>query len=241
MNAQGNKIFQDIIQTIKKEIILGGVKPGEKLLSERRLSEKFGAGRGTVREVLKTLEATGLLNVIRGRSGGYFINERAPEISKGVLSSTIKLEGSVIVDAIIFRKMFEPKTCFYAAIKRTKKNLGKMELSIREMEKGADDPEIFAQTNLAFHLEIGNASGNPFILNLYPYIFQALRVIDTTKMIHNLPTHIEVTKYFHREILNKIKNRDAEKAEILMDAHLSYFQNDMQQARELEFIKNKRE
>ncbi len=86
MNAQGNKIFQDIIQTIKKEIILGGVKPGEKLLSERRLSEKFGAGRGTVREVLKTLEATGLLNVIRGRSGGYFINERAPEISKGVLS-----------------------------------------------------------------------------------------------------------------------------------------------------------
>jgi DNA-binding FadR family transcriptional regulator len=41
METQGNKIFQDIIQTIKREIILGGFKPGEKLLSERRLSEKF--------------------------------------------------------------------------------------------------------------------------------------------------------------------------------------------------------
>ena len=181
------------------------------------------------------------MNVIRGRSGGYFVNEKAPEISRGVLSSTIKLDGSIIIDAIIFRKMFEPKTCFYAAIKRTKKNLDEMERSIREMEQGANDPEIFAQTNLLFHLEIGKASENPFIIGLYPYIFQTLMVIDTTKMIHNLPTHIEATKYFHREIFNKIKNRDAEKAEILMDAHLSYFQNDMQQARELEIIKSKRE
>ena len=116
-----------------------------------------------------------------------------------------------------------------------------MERSIREMEQGANDPEIFAQTNLSFHLEIGKASENPFIIDLYPNIFQTLMVIDTTKMIHRVPTHIEVTKYFHREIFNKIKNRDAEKAEILMDAHLSYFQNDMQQARELEIIKSKRE
>jgi GntR family transcriptional repressor for pyruvate dehydrogenase complex len=236
MKSQEN-IFQGIIQSIKKEIILARIKPGEKLLSERRLSEKYGVGRGTIREVLKALETIGLLDVIRGRAGGYFVNERAAEISLGTLSLSIKLEGTIIIDALIFRKMFEPRTCFYAATKRSEKNLEEMERAIKEMEKGADDPDIFAQTNLSFHSEIGKASGNPFIINLYPHIFQML--IDTAKMVHHLPNHVEITKYFHREIFNMIKKKNAEKAEILMDAHLSYFQNDMQQAKELEALKQR--
>jgi len=57
-------------------------------------------------------------------------------------------------------------------------------------------------------------------------------------MAYELPTHLGVTRYFHREIYHQIKGRNPEKAEILMDAHLSYFQNDMKQAKDLQFVRS---
>jgi DNA-binding FadR family transcriptional regulator len=52
-------------------------------------------------------------------------------------------------------------------------------------------------------------------------------------MVHRLPTQAEATKYFHRQIYTSIKKRDAESAEFLMDAHLSYVQNDIREGKEL--------
>lgn len=223
--------FQEIVQTIKRDIVLGKIKPKEKIPSERRMSELYGVGRGTIREALKTLEAVGLLSVLSGRSGGYFVNENAPKRSKEALTSAIEFDGPVIIDSFIFRKMFEPKTCFYAAIKRTKNNLSVMERSIKEMERGPDSSDTYAETNLTFHLEIGKASGNSFIAMIYPYIRQMM--IEIARTIHRWPTAVEVSVYFHKAILDSIRRQEAEEAEILMNAHLSYFQDDLKQAKEL--------
>ena len=231
MKVEESRKFQDIVQAIKKDIVLGKVKSNEKIPSERELSQEFRVGRGTIREALKTLEAIGLLSTVRGRAGGYFVNEGALEISKDALISTIKLEKSIIVDSLVFRKMLEPKTCLHAALKRSEKNLHEMKRAIKDMEEGFKDPEVCARANLHFHLEIGKSSKNPFIIQFYPSLFNML--LETSKMAHHLPTQIEVTIFFHREIFETIKKKQPEKAEILMDAHLSYILNDIQQAKEL--------
>ena len=227
----GNRIFQEIVQSIKRDILLGNVAPNEKLPSERNLSEKYAVGRGTIRESLKALEAIGFLKVIRGRSGGYFVKEDAAELFKEALNFTIKIEQSSIFDSLLFRKIIEPKTCFYAAIKRSKQHIHNMERSIVEMEEGINDPEIYAQSNLAFHYEIGKASGNPFIEEIYLHMSKLLS--ETAKMVHMLPTQTKATLFFHKEILLSIKKGEPERAESLMDAHLSYTQNDLREAKEL--------
>lgn len=226
-----NRKFQDIVHSIKKDILLGKVAPAEKLPPERVLCERFGVGRGTIREALKTLEAIDLLSIVRGRSGGYYVNRGAYELSKNALTLTIRLERSNIIDSLVFRRMFEPKTCYYAALRRSDQNLRKMEHSIRLMENELLNQESFAQANLEFHVEIGKASRNPYITQFYPHLFEMLT--QTSKMVQHLPTQKEVTLFFHKEIFEKIKHGKAEKAETLMDAHLSYILNDMQQAKEL--------
>jgi GntR family transcriptional regulator, transcriptional repressor for pyruvate dehydrogenase complex len=227
--------FQDIVRFIKRDIFVGKIKPLEKLPSERKLSEKYEVGRGTIREALKAIEAIGLVNVISGRKGGYFINEKAPEISEKALYSSIKLEDAFIGDSLVFRRMLEPKTCFYAAKKRTNKNLRELQHSIRKMEKGAQDPNIYAESNFDFHYEIAKASGNPFIIGTYQYVVQMM--METAKMVHSVPTLIGVTEYFHKEIYKSIKNRDAERAEFMMDAHLATVPNYIQERKELKVKK----
>jgi len=231
MTSHNESIFQEIVQSIKRDILLGKLGPCEKLPPERALSEKYAVGRGTIRESLKALEAIGFLNVIRGRSGGYFVKEGAAELFKEALDFTISIEKSSVFDSLIFRRIIEPKTCFYAAIKRSDKNIDQMERAIVEMTEGINDPKIYAESNFAFHYEIGKATGNPFIQEIYMHIYKMLS--ETAQTIHALPTQTKATLFFHKEILESIKKGDSERAESFMDAHISYVQNDLREANEL--------
>jgi DNA-binding FadR family transcriptional regulator len=223
--------YQEILQSIKRDILLGKIRPNERLPSERKLSQKYNVGRGAIRESLKALEAIGFLKVVRGRSGGYFAKENAPELFKEALSFTIEVEKSTFFESLIFRKIIEPKTCFYAAIKRTKQNIHVMERSIVDMEEGIESTEICARSNVIFHCEIGKASGNPFIEELYIHMSNMLS--ETGKMIHSLTSQTKAVLFFHKEILDSIKQGESERAETLMDAHLSYTHNDWIEAKKL--------
>jgi GntR family transcriptional repressor for pyruvate dehydrogenase complex len=231
MNSNDRKVFQEIVQSLKREIFAGRLKPGEKLLSERNLSEKFSAGRGAIREALKALEAIGFLSVVKGRNGGYFVKNEAPVLCKEALFSSLRLEQSYFLDSIVFRKIFEPKTCYYAAIMRTNKNLSNIERSILDMEEEGDIPERYAESNLSFHWEICKSCGNPFMQEIFPHLFEMLK--DTAIMVHNLPTQRKATLFFHKEIFKAIKLREPDKSMTLMDAHLSYTENDMKEAKVL--------
>ena len=50
--------------------------PGDRLPSERELQEAFQTSRGSVREALRALRQTGLLDAKKGAKGGYYVRER---------------------------------------------------------------------------------------------------------------------------------------------------------------------
>ena len=50
------KIYEEVIEQVKKLIIDGKLQPGDKLLSERELAEKLGVSRASVREAFSALE-----------------------------------------------------------------------------------------------------------------------------------------------------------------------------------------
>lgn len=57
---------EEIAAVLKREILLGQYRPGERLPSERDLSKRFQTSRGTVREVLKKLEQLGIASIQLG-------------------------------------------------------------------------------------------------------------------------------------------------------------------------------
>lgn len=63
-------IYQQLMDSIKKKIASGELKLGEKLESERSMSEKYSINRLTVRNAIKHLEKEGILESVHG-SGTY--------------------------------------------------------------------------------------------------------------------------------------------------------------------------
>ena len=59
-SIKNKRIFETISEQIKELIYSGVLKPGDKLPSERKLSEQFGTGRMVVREALRILEHAGV-------------------------------------------------------------------------------------------------------------------------------------------------------------------------------------
>lgn len=73
------KIFQQISDQIRGLILSGVLKPGNKLPSEKELSNQFNTGRMVVREALRTLEESGLIYVKRGSLGGHLLRILTPQ------------------------------------------------------------------------------------------------------------------------------------------------------------------
>lgn len=67
------KLYTDIYENIKNDIINGTYKPGEKLPSENDFCKIYGSSRGTVRKALELLAEEGLVNSLHGK--GVFVLE----------------------------------------------------------------------------------------------------------------------------------------------------------------------
>ena len=60
-------------ESIRQQIHLGLIAPGEQLPAERKLSEAISVSRVTLREALRVLETEGYLTIKRGAHGGTFV------------------------------------------------------------------------------------------------------------------------------------------------------------------------
>lgn len=72
-SLQSKGISQIIVERIVSSVILGELKPGDKLPTEQEFSERTGAGKSSVREAVKILEAFGVVEIRRGK--GAFLVE----------------------------------------------------------------------------------------------------------------------------------------------------------------------
>ena len=225
------RVFEDIVQVIKSDIASNKLKPNHKLGSERSLSQRFRVGRGSIREAMKTLEAIGLVTLKNGRGGGIFVSETANRKTTSALSSLLKLEKSNLLESLEFRKMIEPKMTFYAAIRRRKDDLKLLRKSVSDMKRNLNSRENFSKANSAFHLAMAKAAHNPFLYSFYQNATTMLD--DTARLVQDVPGQLDLTIHFHTQIYKAVLDKDPQKSEMLMNAHLSQIENDIRIARDL--------
>jgi GntR family transcriptional repressor for pyruvate dehydrogenase complex len=69
------RVSDGVAKQLKEAIVLGRYKPGDKLPSERELSEQFGVSRLAIREALRSLGNSGFVRIRQGIGGGAFVTE----------------------------------------------------------------------------------------------------------------------------------------------------------------------
>ncbi|MFS0765288.1 FadR/GntR family transcriptional regulator [Peribacillus phoenicis] len=71
--TSSSKIYLDVVESLRSMIEADSLLPGDKIPSERELSDRFNVGRSSVREALRALELLGLIETRRGE--GTFIRD----------------------------------------------------------------------------------------------------------------------------------------------------------------------
>ena len=117
-----NQTIQDsIILKIRDLINVKNLEPGDKLPSERMLSEKFEVSRGNIREAIQKLEFYGILNSIP--QSGTFVANIGVIAMNGMIDDILRLEDPDFKSLVETRILLELKTVRLAALRRTEEDL----------------------------------------------------------------------------------------------------------------------
>ncbi|MDC1460987.1 FadR family transcriptional regulator [Polaribacter sp.] len=176
-------IQKKIISNIRDLINLKNLEPGDKLPSERMLSEKFEVSRSNVREAIQKLEFYGLLKSIP--QSGTFVANIGVIAMNGMIEDILRLEDPDFKSLVETRILLELKTARLAALRRTDKDLVELKVALEAYKEKVLNGEDAVQEDLLFHLAIAKASGNSsmnnFMLIIIPEIitnFEKYHVCD---------------------------------------------------------------
>ncbi len=206
-----DQVFEQLKNQILKRVWL----PGTKIPSENVLVEELGVSRVSIRGAVQMLASLGLVETRHG--GGTFVREYKGEIFLNPLFPMLALEATDIFDVLEYRKIIETGTVAMVAEKADEKTIATLELAYEKMVRESSDVHRFASADLDFHLELAKATRNPIIIKINDFI-KTLLCFSMDDIVFNLG--VADGLFFHREILDAIKARDAELAQSLMKEHI---------------------
>lgn len=213
---ENQEIQNGIITKIRDLMNYKNLEPGDKLPSERMLSEKFEVSRSNVREAIRKLEFYGIL--ISKPQSGTFVADIGQVAMNGMMEDILRLEDPDFKSLVETRILLELKTVRLAAQRRTKADLNQMQMALEAYEEKVKNGEDAVQEDLLFHLAIAKASGNStmntFMLIITPEIitnFEKYHVCD--KGLANIGVQE------HQDIFNAIKEQNPQLAKEKMKIH----------------------
>jgi DNA-binding FadR family transcriptional regulator len=186
--------------------------------------EQFQTSRVTVREALRTLEQSGILEIRRGVEGGAFVRDPNTKVVNTFLQDMVSMGNIAISNLTEARLAMEPFSVKVATERIREETLNQIHRNIREtkecMNKGnSNDARLL---NLEFHRLIAQASENPVIYFLVDSIIEIMENNISSIRLGTEP--VNTTLQWHEKIYGAMLNRDPEKAQRLMLKHIEDIQ-----------------
>jgi len=201
---------------IRQMIQSGRYSTGDRLPPIMEMARLFGVGHPTVREALKKLETTGLLEIRHG--SGVYVN-RSHDVL--VLASPDYVGGvtkKLLLDLIAARIPLEMQSATLAAEHATAANLEEMRRLLATAAENLDDDDLLNDVNSAFHHEIAVASGNAVLPQLLDVLHELFS--NEQRLILGIFGSREEDHREHVTILAALEKRNAKLTADRMRLHL---------------------
>ena len=215
------RISDEIFEQIRKLIVEGKLRPGDKLPPERELAAQMGVSRPTLREAINKLEARGLLEQRQG--GGTFVKSLGNETFDFAFEEYANKKDA-IVDLMEVRKILETWAAYTAAERITDEELRQLEQYLKEMEEALKKGKIGYDSDADFHSTISYATKNIFLIHIMNTIYQWIEKISyevRSRLYNDYYKHDLLFKQ-HKAIYIAIKNQDGLEAYSAMLSHMNY-------------------
>jgi len=213
-----------VVDQMRRALELGQFRPGDRLPTERELSEMLDVSRTTVRAAVAVLEREGLIAVRRGRGGGFTV--QAPQYDPVAMRREMRRNKRAIRDAFDYRIIVETSAARLAATRRRAADLTDLHKLLAGMDSALDialddqsatHTSDFQTLDSAFHMGIAQAAQNDTLLDA---------VADARRRMW-LPVGAIFGRLepnandYHEAILEAIEDRDPELAAARMEEHIN--------------------
>lgn len=161
---------------LRRQIVTGRLKPGDKLLPESCLQNEFEISRPTMREALRLLEAQSLITISRGKHGGARVSSTGTGAVAGQVGMILQIQGTTLRDVWFARTIIEPPAAALVAAQRDPAALDALEANIAQARDAAEqDPLRYADLSAGFSMLIAQHCGNRTLHLLAALIFDIIR------------------------------------------------------------------
>ena len=228
---QPEKLSKSVVRQIELLILRGILRPGERLPSERELSEQLGVSRPSLREAVSDLQDKGLL---ASRAGaGIYVADVLGSAFSPALVTLFAAHDEAVFDYISFRRDLEGLAAQRAAMVGSDTDLKVVDTIFGKMEAAHQkrNPADEARLDAEFHLSIIEASHNVIMLHMMRSMFDLLRegVFYNRQIMFKQRTTRDMLLAQHRTINTALQARDPSAARTAVEQHLNFVETALSQ------------
>jgi DNA-binding FadR family transcriptional regulator len=198
----------------------GDYEPGDRLPSERQLSEMFGVSRVSVREAIRSLEALGLVEVRQGRAT---LVVDASERSQSYLARWLELHRDEVLELLFVRGALDELAAASAAASRDSDALARVKEAHAAFATLAGSPDAtlddLTTLDTAFHSAIAEASGVQLLTDLLRELH--LQLADSRRVGFQARGRPKRSAREHAAILEAIERHDETQARRAAARHIA--------------------
>jgi len=193
----GGLVKNNLAEELRKEILGGGLKPGERII-EGKWASRFGVAQASIREAINILAQAGFAIKAPGRSA------RVIHLSEGDVIHIYQLRGAI-----------EGLAARLAAQSQQSVNVLQAKMDAMRESAASSDRDSLLDCDLRFHLELCELSGNPYLIEhgrriLLPlFAFVRMRVCASGQSASAWEKDLEA----HQQIIDLIREGEGEVAE----------------------------
>jgi DNA-binding GntR family transcriptional regulator len=208
---QPHPTLDHIYSELRREIVNRSIPPGAKL-SENLLSKRWRVSRTPIREVLRRLEAEGL--VTSSRYKGFVVNSISIEDIDQIYTIKMSLEG-------LAGRLATP------IISKDPAKMRGLEKLCREMERSSRRRDVggYSRNNFEFHLAVWHWCGNPWLIRILDNLSSQLNRYIVTAL--HVPNRMGRSVAEHRKITESFKTGNAKAVEKALVSHFKKASEDL--------------
>ena len=214
----GTSPATEIVGQIRDHLASHKLKAGDRLPSERDLALQFGVSRNSLRQGLRSLVDSGLLQMKKGAMGGAFIRDGGGEAVATGLSDLYSL-GTIRPEHLTeARILVGVEVARLACVRATDAEIDELEANVAAAEHAASSRNYALRTelNLEFYELLARMTRNPILATVTDAVIAITRkYVDEVGRTSN-----QSVMPFRRRFIEKMRARECEDAAELVRAHL---------------------
>lgn len=214
------RISEMIVDQIRLLIRRGRLRPGDRLPAERELCQRFGVSRVTVREALRVLESSGLVEIRVGARGGAFVTAPSSmRVGEG-LADLISMSALTPAEVTELRLVLELGIVPLVCERATEDDLADLrEISARARAAARSGGGYSMELSAEFHVRVARATHNAATAMLVESIRGPL-IMSLEAAQHRAPQMGKIGADEHDAFIDAVADRDCERATTVMRKHL---------------------